>query len=91
MLRWLRLMVHWSCELFDDMADVRRHFARAGELSHDEVIARFAEDLRRSGVAFELPSDPLGDARFRALLEGHCGIRPPEACPAEAVHPTRGL
>jgi hypothetical protein len=85
----LRLMVHWSCELFDDIADVRRHFARADELTHDQVIARFAEDLRRSGVGFELPADPLNDGEFRALLERHYGIRPPQAYPAEAPHPTR--
>jgi len=83
-------MVHWSCELFDDMAAVRRHFARADELSHDEVIARFSDDLRRSGVRFELPPDPVNDGEFRALLEGYYGVGPPETYPAEAPHPTRG-
>jgi hypothetical protein len=84
----LRLMVHWSCELFGDMAEVRRHFAGADKLTHALVFDRLEEDLRRSGVEFAMPADPLNDPEFKSLLERHYRLGPPTAYPRAAPLPT---
>jgi len=79
----LRLMVHWSCELFDDMEEVQRHITGTDPLTHDIVVERFMTDLRGHGLTLERPSDPLNDLEFRRLLERRHS-RAPASYPAEA-------
>lgn len=84
----LRLMIHWSCELFDDMAEVKRHFAGADRLTHAMVIERFAEDLRRAGAELPDVEDPIHDPEVKRVLEAHYRIGPPRRYPAEAPLPS---
>ena len=80
----LRLMVHWSCEIFRDMAEVRRHFAGADPLTHRMVIDGLVEDLRALGIDYKASDDALGDPKFKALLERHYWVDPPNNYPSEA-------
>jgi hypothetical protein len=79
----LRLLVHWDAELYSDLADLRRHVEHLDDLTPDRVFETFVADLRARGVHFEVPSDPLRDPRFIALLAGTYDVGP-SAYPADA-------
>ena len=79
----LRLLVHWDAELYMDEGDLKRHVDHLDDLTPDRVFETFVADLRARGIAFETPSDPMGDPGFIALLASTYDV-PPSAYPAEA-------
>jgi hypothetical protein len=65
----MRLLVHWSAEVFSDMEEVRKNMDHSDDLTHDMVFERLLADMRARGVKVEEPSDPLRDQAFiRALI-----------------------
>ena len=65
----MRLLVHWSAELFDDVADAERTFEHTDDLTVEVVVERLLADLHARGVDVAEPSDPLHDRDFvRALV-----------------------
>jgi len=79
----LRLLVHWDAEVYDDLADLRRHVDRLDDLTPDRVFETFVGDLRAKGVPFEMPSDPMHDPRFISLLASTYDLGP-ATYPADA-------
>jgi len=79
----LRLLVHWDAELYTDLADLKKHVDHLDDLTPDHVFETFVADLRARGVGFELPSDPMRDPRFIALLAKTYDVGP-SSYPAEA-------
>ena len=65
----MRLLVHWSAEVYSDMAEVEKNLDHSDDLTHDIVFARLLSDMRARGVDVAEPSDPLHDQAFiRALI-----------------------
>jgi hypothetical protein len=65
----IRLLVHWSSEVYRDMDEVKKVMDHTDDLTHDTVFDTLIADLRAKGVAVEEPSDPLHDEAFiHALL-----------------------
>ena len=79
----LRLLVHWEAELYTDLADLKKHVDHLDDLTPDRVFETFVQDLRAKGVRFELPSDPLRDRAFIALLAKTYDVSP-SSYPPEA-------
>jgi hypothetical protein len=79
----LRLLVHWDAELYTDLADLKTHVDHLDDLAPERVFETFVADLRAKGVRCEVPSDPLRDPAFIALLATTYDV-PPSAYPAEA-------
>jgi hypothetical protein len=79
----LRLLVHWDAELYTDLADMKRHLDHLDDLTPDRVFETFAADLTAQEVSFEMPSDPMRDPGFIALLARTYDV-PPSSYPAEA-------
>ena len=79
----LRLLVHWDAELYSDLADLKKHVDHLDDLTPDRVFETFVADLRAKGIAFEVPSDPMRDPGFIALLAKTYDVAP-SAYPAEA-------
>jgi hypothetical protein len=79
----LRLLVHWDAELYEDLADLRRHVDHLDDLTLEQVFDTFVTDLRAKAVSFDVPSDPLRDPSFVALLAGTYDVGPCRY-PAEA-------
>jgi hypothetical protein len=79
----LRLLVHWDAELYTDLADLRKHVDHVDDLTTDRVFEIFVHDLRRRGVEFIEPSDPLRDPGFIALLATTYDVGP-SSYPPEA-------
>lgn len=65
----MRLLVHWSAELYADRAEAEKAADHSDDLTVEIVCDRLLADLRSRGVAVAEPSDPLHDAEFiRALI-----------------------
>jgi hypothetical protein len=79
----LRLLVHWDAELYTDLGDLKKHVDHLDDLTPDRVFETFVADLRAKGVTFEMPSDPMHDPGFIALLAQTYDV-PPSSYPAEA-------
>lgn len=79
----LRLLVHWDTELYTDLDDLRKHVDHLDDLTPERVFETFVADLRAKNVPFEVPSDPLRDAGFIALLARTYDVGP-ATYPAEA-------
>jgi hypothetical protein len=78
-----RFLVHWGADIFMDFQELKVALDHSDDLTHDRVFDIFVSDLRRRGVAFAMPADPLTDIDFIDLLvrtydPGKPAIFPPE-------------
>lgn len=65
----MRLLVHWSAEVYADMEELEKNMDHSDDLTHDVVFERLLADMRAKGVTVAEPSDPLHDTDFiRALI-----------------------
>ena len=65
----MRLLVHWSAEVYADMDELEKSMDHSADLTHDVVFDRLLADMRAQGVDVAEPSDPLHDTDFiRALI-----------------------
>jgi hypothetical protein len=65
----MRLLVHWSAEVYSDMDELEKSMDHSDDLTHDVVFDRLLADMRARGVDVAEPSDPLHDTEFvRALI-----------------------
>jgi hypothetical protein len=65
----MRLLVHWSAEVYSDMEELEANMSHSDDLTHDAVFDRLLFDMRQRGVEVDEPSDPLHDTDFiRALI-----------------------
>lgn len=83
----LRFLVHWSAEVYADLAELKVVMDQTDDLTHERVFDMFIQDLRRRGIAFEVPSDPLHDRAFIHLLTSVYDPGAPRYYPAEAPGP----
>jgi hypothetical protein len=64
----LRISISWKAQVFRSEKERELYDGHGDDLSIEVVFDRFSDDLRRRGVAFRLPEDPLRDDGFVALL-----------------------
>lgn len=79
----MRFLVHWGAEVFLDRADLKRTLDHTDDLDNDRVFEILMADLRARGIDFEVPTDPISDQAFIALLTrvydpGLPAMQPPE-------------
>ncbi len=80
----LRFLVHWSAEVFEDYAELKRNMDRTDDLSFDQVFDTFLKDLRARGIEVETPTDPMRDPAFIRTLMAAYDFGPPFAYPSGA-------
>ncbi len=81
--RETRLLVHWGANLYMDLDELKRTADHTDDLTHERVFDVFLDDLKRRGVSFDPPSDPLTDKTFITLLNEVYGIERPLYMPPE--------
>jgi len=64
----LRISVSWKARVFGSAEEECRVDQHLADLSFDEVLLRFGEDLERRGLAYYRPADPLRDPTLTELL-----------------------
>ena len=72
----MRLLVHWSAEVYADREEVKMNMDRSDDLTHEIVFSRLLEDMQDRGVKVSEPSDPLHDQEFIRALTAAYSIAP---------------
>ncbi len=80
----LRFLVHWSAEVFEDFAELKKNMDGSDNLTYDQVFETFIKDLRARGISLNVPADPLSDREFISTLNAAYDIGGPVRYPAEA-------
>jgi hypothetical protein len=83
----LRFLVHWSAEVFDDFAELKKNMDGSDDLTYDQVFDTFLKDLRSRGIPVETPTDPLRDPVFIHTLNAAYDFGTPTSYP-EGAYPT---
>jgi hypothetical protein len=60
----MRLLVHWSAEVYTDFAEMKTVMDHTDDLTLDVVVDRLLADMRAKGTPVAEPSDPLHDTEF---------------------------
>lgn len=63
-----RFLVHWSAKVYSDLDDLKKAKDHTDDLGFDQVFDILFADLKKRGVVFDKPSDPLSDQAFIGLL-----------------------
>jgi hypothetical protein len=72
----MRLLVHWSAEVYADRDEVKKNMDHSDDLTHEIVFERLIADMRARGVKVSEPSDPLHDQEFIRTLSATYSIAP---------------
>jgi hypothetical protein len=72
----VRLLVHWSAEVYADRQEVETSLDHSDDLTLDTVFDRLLADLRGRGVDVVEPSDPMHDTGFIRTLIANYSIAP---------------
>ena len=80
----LRFLVHWSGEVFEDFAELKKNMDGSDDLSFDQVFDMFLKDMRSRGIDVKTPMDPLRDGEFIRTLVAAYDFGTPLAYPPEA-------
>jgi hypothetical protein len=72
-----RFLVHWGASLYMNLDELKTALDHKDDLDHAKIFDVLLADLGRRGIAFEMPTDPLTDKRFIALLNEVYGIDRP--------------
>jgi len=67
------------------MADFKRTYDHSDDITHEMAINILIADMKKRGVVFEEPSDPLHDNAFVGLLAKVYDIGGPTNIPPDAV------
>jgi hypothetical protein len=83
-----RFLVHWGADIFMDFEELKTTLDHKDDIGHEQVFDMLIADLRKRGLTFEVPTDPLTDQAFITLLTrtydpGKPAMFPPE--PEEAL------
>jgi len=86
----LRFLVHWSAEVFEDFAELKKNMDHSEDLTFDQVFDTLIKDVRSKGIEIATPSDPLHDPAFiRALNTAYDVGTPLFYPPGAPVSPLR--
>lgn len=77
----LRFLVHWSAEVFEDFAELKKNMDGSHDLTHEQAINMLIDDARARGFAIETPSDPLHDAAFIRAINAAYDLGGPSSYP----------
>ena len=81
----MRFLVHWGARLFKDMDEVRVAYDHTDDINAEMALNMLMDDMRKRGIQFEEPSDPMQDRKFIALLSQVYDIGGPTNIPADAT------
>lgn len=86
----LRFLVHWSAEVFEDYAELKKNMDGSADLTIARAIDMLVDDVKTKGIKLDIPSEPLHDRDFIRTLNAAYDLGGPVVYPEEApVSPIR--
>lgn len=79
----MRLLVHWGARVFMDFQEMKTAFDHTDDISHDQALNMLVADMRKRGVSFEMPSDPMTDRTFIRTVSQVYNLDGPANIPAD--------
>jgi hypothetical protein len=64
----MRFLVHWGARVYLDYQELKVTLDHSDDLSAEQAINTLIADLRKKGLQFQEPSDPMTDQQFIRLL-----------------------
>ena len=64
----MRFLVHWGARLFRDFDELKKTLDHTDDIDAERALNLLISDMRKRGVVFEEPSDPMNDRRFIGLV-----------------------
>jgi hypothetical protein len=64
-----RVSILWKAYAFPNQAAADEYQNHANDLDHKMAADIFASDLRQRGIRFHLPTDPVADPEWKALIQ----------------------
>lgn len=80
----LRFLVHWSAEVFEDYAELKKNMDGSDNITHERAIGMLIDDVRSKGIQIETPTDPFHDPVFIKALNQAYDMGGPASYPEEA-------
>jgi len=80
----LRFLVHWSAEVFEDAAELKKNMDGTDDLTHERAIEMLIDDVRSRGVQIETPTDPMRDPVFIKAINAAYDLGGPSSYPDDA-------
>ncbi|MFZ1164198.1 hypothetical protein [Mycobacterium sp.] len=80
----LRLLVHWSAEVFTDHAELRKNMEGSDDLTIEQAIDTMVKDVNAQGIKLAMPDDPLHDPEFIRTLNAAYDLGGPTTYPEGA-------
>lgn len=80
----LRFLVHWSAEVFEDYAELKKNMEGTDNLTHEQAIDMLIKDARAKGHQIETPFDPLKDPVFIRAINAVYDFGGPVSYPGDA-------
>ncbi|MCP1470288.1 hypothetical protein J3E64_001976 [Sphingobium sp. OAS761] len=79
----MRILFHYSAHVFTDMDELKLFYDHKDDLTIERAFDMLIADLKRRGVGFAMPGDPMTDRAFIATLTETYAMSPSHY-PAEA-------
>jgi hypothetical protein len=81
----MRFLLHWGARIYMDMDELRVTFDHSDDIGHEQALEMLMADMRKRGVRFETPTDPMNDRKFVGLVSQVYDIGGPTNIPSDAV------
>ncbi len=81
----MRFLVHWGARVYMDFEELKVALDHTDDIAREQAIGMLVDDMRKRGIAFETPTDPMNDRGFVGLVSQVYDIGGPANIPADAV------
>jgi hypothetical protein len=86
----MRFLVHWGARIYSDFDEMKIALDHSDDISREQALGMLIDDMRRRGVAFATPTDPMNDRGFVRLVSQVYDIGGPANIPPDAVDAPAG-
>lgn len=81
----MRFLIHWGARLYKDFDELKLSLDHTDDITADRALNMLMDDMRKRGVVFEVPTDPMTDRDFIGLVSQVYDIGGPTNIPPDAV------
>jgi hypothetical protein len=81
----MRFLLHWGARIYMDMQEMKVTLDHTDDVGQDQALNMLMADMRKRGVSFQEPTDPMNDREFIGLVSQVYDIGGPTNIPPDAV------